>query len=148
MPKAVKITLAVVFVVIAFGAGFIYHQIHTILNPKGGPHGGSSTSIPQTLIEVNNIFNHPEQGFPGQHKTTILCMGIDDSWTNNDEVYTSHSRTDTLFLLTLNFDNKTASMLSIPRDTYTHIAGTDYSQRLILPSPWAVRSVPWQLSPR
>jgi len=130
MPKAVKITLAVVFVVIAFGAGFIYHQIHTILNPKGGPHGGSSTSIPQTLIEVNNIFNHPEQGFPGQHKTTILCMGIDDSWTNNDEVYTSHSRTDTLFLLTLNFDNKTASMLSIPRDTYTHIAGTDYSSKI------------------
>ena len=51
-------------------------------------------------------------------------MGIDDNWTDSDQVYTHNARTDTLFLLTLDLANQQASMLSIPRDTYCHIAGT------------------------
>ena len=57
-------------------------------------------------------------------------MGIDDNWTDSDQVYTHNARTDTLFLLTLDLANQKASMLSIPRDTYTHIAGTNYSDKI------------------
>lgn len=128
MSKAVKVTIVVVLALVLFVGGFVYHQLSGILRTKNDT--SSAPTIPATIIAWNNIINHPEQGFPGQHKTTILCMGIDDSWTNSDVVYTSHSRTDTLFLLTLDLDHRTATMLSIPRDTYTHIAGTKYSTKV------------------
>jgi len=66
----------------------------------------------------------PKEGFPGQDKLQIVCMGIDDNWTNSDVVYTAQARTDTLFVLTLDLNTKKATMLSIPRDTYAHIVGT------------------------
>ena len=45
-------------------------------------------------------------------------------------VYTSQSRTDTLFVMTLDLVSKKATMLSIPRDTYTHIAGTNITTKI------------------
>ena len=57
-------------------------------------------------------------------RLTIVCMGIDDNWTNSDVVYTAQARTDTLFALTMDLNTKKVTMLSIPRDTYAHIVGT------------------------
>ena len=120
MSKGKKIALGSVLSVLfilAVGGGIILHKVGQIF---GGPHGGISggiAAIKDALV--------PKEGFPGEDKLTIVCMGIDDSWTNSDVAYTSQSRTDTLFVMTLDLNTKHATMLSIPRDTYTHIAGTD-----------------------
>src|SRR5665213_98393 len=111
MPKAVKIILVVVAAIIVFAGAFVVRQIHITLTGDHKP-GTKTQTVIQSTQEMIRILAHPETGFPGQHKTTILCMGIDDTWTNSDEVYTSHSRTDTMFLVTLDLDNKTATMLS------------------------------------
>ena len=103
--------LSVLFVLGASG-GWLLHTYSRIARTSGGPG----------IIET--IFS-PQKGFPGEDKLTIVCMGIDDSWTNSDVVYTSQSRTDTLFVMTLDLINKKATMLSIPRDTYAHIVGTN-----------------------
>ncbi len=119
MSKGKKIwlwSLVTVLFLGAFGAGAL---LHTYRRMTGG-HG----SISQTIKDMKETAFEPTQGFAGQDKLTIVCMGIDDNWTNSDVVYTSSARTDTLFVLTLDLKNKKATMLSIPRDTYAHIVGT------------------------
>jgi len=79
---------------------------------------------------LGQIASNPKAGFPGKDRVNILCMGIDDNWTNSDIVYTAGSRTDTLFMLSLDLDTKKVSMLSIPRDSFVPIAGHSYSTKI------------------
>ena len=119
MSKGKKIALwssLTVFFLLAVGVGI---SLRAYRHMTGG-HG----SIGEALHNVTEAALSPKEGFPGQDKLTIVCMGIDDNWTNNDVVYTANARTDTLFVLTLDLKNKKATMLSIPRDTYAHIVGT------------------------
>ena len=120
MSKGKKIalwsSLGVLFV-LAVGAGMLLHVAGHVFRPGGG-------SFVNTLGGAREAMFAPKDGFPGQDKLTIVCMGIDDNWTNSDEVYTANARTDTLFVLTMDLNTKKATMLSIPRDTYAHIVGT------------------------
>ncbi len=129
--KAAVVCLAVVAVLAVLVGGFVGRLFHT----AGGEHTGegaaqSSGGIMDSMGNLGQIVGDPRAGFPNKNRVTILCMGLDDNWTDRDMVYTAGSRTDTLFLLTLDLDKKTASMLSIPRDTYAHIAGTDRSFKI------------------
>lgn len=120
MSKGKKIALWSVLsflFILVFGTGVVLKKLGQAV---AGPHGG----IPEGIVSIGNTLS-PKEGFPGEDKLTIVCMGIDDSWTDSDVVYTSQSRTDTLFVMTLDLNTKKATMLSIPRDTYAHIAGTD-----------------------
>jgi LCP family protein required for cell wall assembly len=125
MSIAKRIILIAVILLVAVVGGWAYHTASIAVGTKDHPANPFDT-----FTKSYQVAEDPRAGFPGQSKINILCMGIDDNWTNSDEVFTHNARTDTLFLLTLNLDDKTASMLSIPRDTYTHIAGTDYSDKI------------------
>ena len=124
MSKGKKIALgsvlSVLFILVV-GAGVVLKKVGQI---AVGPHGTMSDGV----HSLGETFT-PKEGF-SEDKLTIVCMGIDDSWTNSDVVYTSQSRTDTLFVMTLDLTNKKATMLSIPRDTYTHIAGTHTTTKI------------------
>ncbi len=128
MSKGKKIALwsvlSAVFV-LAVGAGWVLHTYGRMITGKNG-----HVSIGQAISGAREAAFAPKEGFPGEDKLTIVCMGIDDSWTDSDVVYTSQSRTDTLFVMTLDLVNKKATMLSIPRDTYTHIAGTHQTTKI------------------
>lgn len=120
MSKGKKIALwslvSLVFV-LAVSAGVLLSAFRRMT----GGHGTFSDA----LKGMKETALSPKDGFPGQDRLSIVCMGIDDSWTDNtDVVYTSKSRTDTLFVLTMDLLTKKATMLSIPRDTYAHIVGT------------------------
>ncbi len=124
--KAAVLCLAVVAVLSLLVGGFVGRLFHI----AQGEHTGEGTAqgvggIMDSMGSLGQIVGDPRAGFPDKNRVTILCMGLDDNWTNKDMVYTTGSRTDTLFLLTLDLDKKSASMLSIPRDTYAHIAGTN-----------------------
>jgi LCP family protein required for cell wall assembly len=128
MSKGKKITARIfgvlgflLLVAIALGVGIALKIMRT---PKGEHTGAGSSSLWQQIQDFRQVAISPKEGFPGKDRLIILCMGIDDNWTDKDEVYTAGSRTDTLFLLSLDLVNKKAAMLSIPRDTYAHIAGT------------------------
>jgi len=71
-------------------------------------------------------FAFPHEQFPGKDHLNILVMGIDDNWTNRDQMYTKGARTDTLMVVSLDLKNQTARMLSIPRDSRVRIAGTHH----------------------
>ena len=128
MSKGKKIALWSVFsvvLVLVVGASYLFGVYHKLITDKNG-----HISIPQAIHDAQETAFAPKEGFPGEDKLTIVCMGIDDSWTDSDVVYTSQSRTDTLFVMTLDLTKKTATMLSIPRDTYTHIAGTHTTTKI------------------
>ncbi|OAH54585.1 MULTISPECIES: LCP family protein [Bacillaceae] len=55
---------------------------------------------------------------PLEDNISILFMGIDDN-VNRD--YGTNTRTDALVLATLNIEDKSIKMLSIPRDTYAYV---------------------------
>lgn len=121
MSKGKKIALWSVVTVLALlgvGAGTVLQKLGGVLHP------GSHVTIGQVWHDTRETAFAPKEGFPGQDKLTLVCMGIDDNWTNSDVVYTANARTDTLFVLTLDLNTKKATMLSIPRDTYAHIVGT------------------------
>lgn len=126
--KKIGVVIVALLAVIAVLAGV---TIKRILHPlRGEQTGQSSQGILGSLGDLGQIVSSPREGFPGKSRVTLLCMGIDDNWTDKDEVYTAGSRTDTLFLLTLDLDAKKATMLSIPRDTYVHIAGTHHAFKI------------------
>ncbi len=106
---------------IGLGAAVVVRVLH---KAQGEHTGDGSQSFWGGVRDATQVAIQPKEGFPGKDRLILLCMGIDDNWTDKDEVYTTGSRTDTLFLLSLDLNKRTAAMLSIPRDTYTHIAGT------------------------
>ena len=57
----------------------------------------------------------------GRQKLRVLVMGVDDSWTNSDEVYTSQSRSDTNLAVNIDLASKNVAVLSIPRDIWVAI---------------------------
>jgi len=125
-----RVLLVFSILVLAVGVGttaFLFR----ILHPRSGEHTGAGPmSIGQTFRDISDLVGNPYAGFPKENRVVILCMGIDDNWTDSDEVYTAGARTDTLFFLTLDLKNRKATMLSIPRDTYAHIAGTNTTTKI------------------
>jgi len=123
--RLVKRFLVVVGLLIVVSAAVAVGVLSRLLHRKAGEGTApGQTGIGSTISQIWNTLGDPRSGFPGQNRITILCMGIDDNWTDKDQVYTKDARSDTLFVLTLNLDTHKASILSIPRDTYAHIAGT------------------------
>jgi LCP family protein required for cell wall assembly len=57
----------------------------------------------------------------GKEKLRILVMGVDDSWTDSDEVYTSASRSDTNIAVNIDLATKNLGVVSIPRDVWVEI---------------------------
>jgi LCP family protein required for cell wall assembly len=57
----------------------------------------------------------------GKQKLRILVMGVDDSWTDSDEVYTSESRSDTNIAINIDLATKNLGVVSIPRDVWVEI---------------------------
>src|SRR5690348_2108454 len=93
--KRVLIVLLLAIVGLSMGAFSFAWRI--LRQAKGEHSGGGPISIVQTFQDIGQIVGNPYAGFPNQSKIVILCMGIDDNWTNSDEVYTRAARTDTLF---------------------------------------------------
>lgn len=64
----------------------------------------------------------------GKDKLRILVMGIDESWTDKDMMYTSQSRSDTMMAVSINLASKQIGVLSIPRDLWVYIPKAGYGK--------------------
>ena len=58
----------------------------------------------------------------------IMLIGVDyaqerETWSGKDGLSAAHA--DTMIVLAVNFDNNTADLISLPRDTYAKIPGVD-----------------------
>ncbi|MCL5774039.1 MAG: LCP family protein, partial [Firmicutes bacterium] len=99
----------IAIVILALGFAYIYK-----ITPKG------SHNIPN---DVWIILTKPSGDliFENRDRINILCLGIDDNWTQRDIMYTKNARSDTIFVIGLS-RNKDINIISIPRDTRTIIS--------------------------
>jgi LCP family protein required for cell wall assembly len=116
-------TLALVTGLVAFGFVRNLTSTMTMLNLPGAPlNNGQSNNqtggSQQTGNQASTVMAEP---WDGTSRVTILIMGLEYR-----EGVTSHS--DTMILLSIDPINKSASMLSIPRDMWVNIPGFGYGR--------------------
>lgn len=85
---------------------------------KGGVSNALAPFIPSP--DLVQVFGKPN--------LRVLVMGLDENWTENDEAYTSVSRTDTLLAVNVDLANKQINVLSIPRDLWVYIPKSGYGK--------------------
>ena len=134
--------ILIVFLIIAVGAAFaVFNFSRNLISSwsmtslEGLPVPPKSTLDPAATPDENNLTPQPgESGQPvmvatpepwdGVSRVTVLLMGLDyRDWEAGDT-----PRTDTMMLLSMDPLNKTASIMSIPRDMWVSIPGFDYSK--------------------
>lgn len=57
----------------------------------------------------------------GRDKLRVLVLGIDDNWTESDELYTASTRSDTNIAVEIDLPTHNVSVVSIPRDLWVNI---------------------------
>ncbi|MEA3350594.1 MAG: LCP family protein [Chloroflexota bacterium] len=106
----------------------IYSEIHDAPKPQDSAQGQSTTNEdgldvldPQSLVVPLQSRNGPApQPWDENSRITILLLGVDDRvWMTND----GPPRTDVIILVTINPENKTMGMLSLPRDLWVDVPG-------------------------
>ena len=104
--------LVIGLIVVALLAGFGY------VTHKGGVGNALAPFMPTPDLE--QVFGKPN--------LRVLVMGLDENWTEQDEAYTSVSRTDTLMAVNLDLVTKQISVVSIPRDLWVYIPKSGYGK--------------------
>jgi len=97
-----------------------FTQSVTVLAPA--ENEGAVDEIPfQNLTDPLQTTNRPAaQSWDGKRRITFLLLGVDNrAWMNNQ----GPPRTDTIILVTIDPENQSAKMLSIPRDLWVEIPG-------------------------
>jgi LCP family protein required for cell wall assembly len=122
----VFLVLALVTGVVAFSFTRNFTSSMTILNLPGiALDNGQTTVQPGAAAASGSQASAvtPEP-WDGTNRVTILIMGLDyRDWLSGDK---PHS--DTMILLSIDPITKSASMLSIPRDTWVNIPGFEYGR--------------------
>jgi len=70
----------------------------------------------------------PRVSFPGRHGVTLLVMGRDRDLSNRKQVLDTPGRSDLMMLARFDFEYRTLSVLSIPRDTRVSIPGHGWNK--------------------
>jgi len=114
--KWVLLTLSVLLVCITLYIGNLYMKANQVIDKSFENDGrGNKSALREKEVD------------PLKDNVSVLIMGIDESESRADEgVY----RTDALILATLNIDNHTVKMLSIPRDSYVYIPEIDRMDKI------------------
>ncbi|MHC9538191.1 MAG: LCP family protein [Vulcanimicrobiota bacterium] len=68
------------------------------------------------------VVNPGQTAFQGKDRMIILCLGVDNNWTDKNLVYTKGARTDTIMLASIDSKAEALNILSVPRDTWVKIS--------------------------
>jgi LCP family protein required for cell wall assembly len=139
LPHGKSLTTVIVLIALGLIGGYFLFGFTsdfvakaTIFNPGGAPLLNEPTADPNATIEPGitpsptspplDTFTMPE-AWDGKTRVNILVMGIDARSPD-----AANPLTDTMILFTLDPVNNTAGMLSIPRDLWVKIPGSDYGK--------------------
>jgi len=78
----------------------------------------------------STIFHPGETVFAGRDHINILCLGLDQNFTEKNIMFTKGARSDTIFVIHLDLPRRSAGILSIPRDTWVKISDTHGNDRI------------------
>ena len=66
----------------------------------------------------------PARAFPGRERIDLLILGRDRDINNRKQVMKTRGRSDLMILTRMDFENRAAYLLSIPRDTWVRLPRT------------------------
>jgi LCP family protein required for cell wall assembly len=87
------------------------------LPTEPGQPGVFSTATPDPAADTTPLPTEPNGVCGGPEQITIALLGVDD----REGDYSKPTRTDAISLINVRFSDKSASMLSIPRDLYVPV---------------------------
>lgn len=125
--QALKVTLILLFILGGAAGGFGIYVLGKF----------SNTSFKDTLVHLPgtiSAWKDPRQEFPGQDRINVLCLGLDRNIFKiktrdpelkklNGQPYTKGARSDVMMVASLDLQNQTVNILSIPRDTRVQLPG-------------------------
>ena len=102
------------FSVLAYGA-YLYVKADNTLTESYEDDGREKSELREEVVD------------PGEDSVSILLMGVDTSEKRSND---GNPRTDALMVATLNKEDKSVKLLSIPRDSYVYIPEVDRQTRI------------------
>lgn len=121
LKKRVKVTIAVLTVILLSVLGYgvnLYLKAESVMTEAYedvSEEGREKSELRDEIVD------------PKFDNVSILIMGIDEGDSRDDYQI---ARTDALLLATLNRENKSVKLLSIPRDSYVHIPHVGYEDKI------------------
>ncbi len=116
--KRFSIVNFLVFLFVVSTAGFLvllYGMSYIADLAPPGADIGIGPDIWTTLSKPGEV------AFGSQEHMTILCLGVDQNWTDDNLMYTKGARSDTIFVISLDKYGSRAGVVSIPRDTWVYL---------------------------
>jgi polyisoprenyl-teichoic acid--peptidoglycan teichoic acid transferase len=115
-PKPARVFLwtavAVIALVAIVSIGTYVHYKHGLRNALAG--------LDLAQPDLVDIF--------GKQKLRVLVLGLDENWTEKDEMYTASARSDTMFAVNVDLASHQVGIVSIPRDLWVHIPKSGYGK--------------------
>lgn len=112
--KVLGVLLIVALILTGTYAVYLYRQAHHAAEGAFESIGRDGSKLRTEKVE------------PYEDNVSILFIGVDDSDVRNE----SRSRSDALMLATLNNDDKSVKLVSIPRDSLVYIPEVGYEDRI------------------
>ncbi len=78
----------------------------------------------QSISKTLPFYVPPPSAVFGKDRIYVLLLGLDYDYTYNDQPFSSHSRTDTIKVLGIDFPSKSVKLVSVLRDTGVEINGS------------------------
>jgi LCP family protein required for cell wall assembly len=90
----------------------------------------TSSSFHEALVVVARGGLSPAVSFPGESRVDLLILGHDEDVDNHKRVLKTRGRSDMMMLTRLDFENRAAYLLSIPRDTWVRLPGSRHYAKI------------------
>lgn len=104
----------IAFIALSYGA-YLYVKADSVLSDSYQDDGREKSDLREEKVD------------PSEDNVSILIAGVDASDVRSNS---GSARTDTLMLATLNKEDKSVKMLSIPRDSYVYIPEVGYETKI------------------
>lgn len=80
-------------------------------------------TLSQSASKIVPFYLPPPAAVFGKDRIYVLLLGLDYDYTNDDQPFSSHSRTDTIMAAGIDFPTKSLKLVSVLRDTAAVIQG-------------------------
>ncbi|MGM8366166.1 LCP family protein [Virgibacillus sp. W0181] len=111
----ILIPLLIAFFAVALYGTYLYIEAKSVFSDAHDGQDREKSDLRDKLVD------------PKFDNVSVLIMGVDSSEKRANE---DSARTDTLMLATLNKDDKSVKLLSIPRDSYVYIPEVGYETKI------------------
>ncbi|ASK62168.1 transcriptional regulator [Virgibacillus phasianinus] len=111
----ILIPILVVFVGVLTYAAYLYTKADSVFSESYKDDGRAKSDLREEAVD------------PAKDNVSILIIGVDQSDTRNNK---GNARSDTLMLATLNIEDKSVKLVSIPRDSYVYIPEVGYKTKI------------------